>query len=105
MPSLYDSSKLSARDQYEVFTGGNHSQIKIRTSVETERKILVIKDSYANSMIPFLATSFSEISVVDMRYFTGSLSDVINNNDVTDVLFLYNVNTFNADSSILSINE
>lgn len=105
VPSLYDSSKLSARDQYEVFTGGNHSQIKIRTSVETERKILVIKDSYANAMIPFLATSFSEISVVDMRYFTGSLSDVINNNDVTDVLFLYNVNTFNADSSILSINE
>ncbi len=56
-------------------------------------------------MIPFLATSFSEINVVDMRYFTGSLSDVINNNEVTDVLFLYNVNTFNSDSSILSINE
>ena len=105
VPSLYDSSKLSGRDQYEVFTGGNHSQIKIRTSVETDRKILVIKDSYANAMIPFLATSFSEINVVDMRYFTGSLSDVINNNEVTDVLFLYNVNTFNSDSSILSINE
>lgn len=103
--SVYDSSKLSGRDQYEVFTGGNHSQIKIRTNVETDRKLLLIKDSYANAMIPFLATTFSEINVVDMRYFTGSLSDVINNNEVTDVLFLYNVNTFNSDSSILSINE
>lgn len=105
VPSLYDSSKLSGRDQYEVFTGGNHTQIKIRTNVETDRKLLLIKDSYANAMIPFLATTFSEINVVDMRYFTGSLSDVIHNNVVTDVLFLNNVNTFNSDSSILSINE
>ena len=105
VPSLYESSKLSGRDQYEVFTGGNHTQIKIRTNVETDRKLLLIKDSYANAMIPFLATTFSEINVVDMRYFTGSLSDVIHNNVVTDVLFLNNVNTFNSDSSILSINE
>lgn len=105
VPSLYDSEKLQGRDPYEVFTGGNHSQIKIRTNINTSKKLLVIKDSYANAMLPFLVNNFSEINVVDLRYFTGSLKDVIQNNDVTDILILHNINTFNTDSSIMSLND
>lgn len=105
VPSLYDVSKLQGRDPYEVFTGGNHTQIKIRTNIDTRRKLLVVKDSYANAMLPFLVNNFSEITVVDLRYFTGSLQDVIQNNELTDVLFLNNINTFNTDSSILSVND
>lgn len=103
--SLYDSSKLKGRDPYEVFTGGNHSQIKIRTNVESDRKLLIIKDSYANSMLPFLVNNFSEINVIDLRYYTGTIQDILNNNDITDVLVLYNINTFNSDSSILNLND
>lgn len=105
VPSLYDVSKLQGRDPYEVFTGGNHTQIKIRTNIDTKRKLLIVKDSYANAMLPFLVNNFSEITVVDLRYFTGSLQDVIQNNELTDVLFLNNINTFNTDSSILSVND
>ncbi len=105
VPSLYDVSKLQGRDPYEVFTGGNHTQIKIRTNIDTKRKLLVVKDSYANAMLPFLVNNFSEINIVDLRYFTGSLQDVIQNNELTDVLFLNNINTFNTDSSILSVND
>ena len=105
VPSLYDVSKLQGRDPYEVFTGGNHTQIKIRTNIDTKRKLLVVKDSYANAMLPFLVNNFSEITVVDLRYSTGSLQDVIQNNELTDVLFLNNINTFNTDSSILSVND
>lgn len=103
--SLYDVSKLSTKDPYQVFTGGNHTQIRIRTNIDTERKLLVIKDSYANAMLPFLVNNFSEINVVDMRYFTGSIKDLMNNAEVTDVLILGNINTFNTDASILSLNE
>lgn len=103
--SLYDVNKLKGRDPYEVFTGGNHSQIKIRTNVESDRKLLVIKDSYANSMLPFLVNNFAEINVVDLRYYTGTIQDILDNNEVTDVLVLYNVNTFNSDSSILNLND
>lgn len=103
--SLYDVSKLSTKDPYQVFTGGNHTQIRIRTNIDTERKLLLIKDSYANAMLPFLVNNFSEINVIDMRYFTGSIKDVMNNADVTDVLILGNINTFNSDASILSLNE
>ncbi|MDY5480682.1 MAG: DHHW family protein [Peptostreptococcus porci] len=105
VPSLYDVSKLQGRDPYEVFTGGNHTQIKIRTNIDTKRKLLVVKDSYANAMLPFLVNNFSEITIVDLRYFTESLQDVIQNNELTDVLFLNNINTFNTDSSILSVND
>lgn len=105
VPSLYDVDKLDGRDPYEVFTGGNHTQIKIRTNIDTDRRLLLVKDSYANAMLPFLVDNFSEINVVDLRYFTGSMKDIIHNNDITDVLLLYNVNTFNSDSSILSLNE
>ena len=101
--TLYDARKLEGKDKYEVFTGGNHSQIKIRTNVKTKRKLLLIKDSYANAMLPFLINDFAEINVVDLRYYTGTMSDILNNNEVTDVLILYNVNTFNTDSSILNI--
>ncbi len=105
VPSLYDVSKLQGRDPYEVFTGGNHTQIKIRTNIDTKRKLLVVKDSYANAMLPFLVNNFSEITIIDLRYFTESLQDVIQNNELTDVLFLNNINTFNTDSSILSVND
>lgn len=101
--TLYDANKLKGKDKYEVFTGGNHSQIKIRTNVKTNRKLLLIKDSYANAMLPFLINDFAEINVVDLRYYTGTMADILNNNEVTDVLILYNINTFNTDSSILNI--
>lgn len=101
--TLYDAQKLKEKDKYEVFTGGNHSQIKIRTNVKTKRKLLLIKDSYANAMLPFLINDFAEINVVDLRYYTGTMGDILNNNEVTDLLILYNVNTFNTDSSILNI--
>ena len=103
--TLFDPDKLDGRDPYEVFTGGNHTQIKIRTAVDTDKKLLVIKDSYANAMLPLLINNYAEINVVDMRYYTGKISDILNNNEITDVLILYNVNTFNTDASILSIGD
>ena len=54
-------------------------------------------------MLPFLINDFAEINVVDLRYYTGTMADILNNNEVTDVLILYNINTFNTDSSILNI--
>lgn len=103
--TVYDREKINSRDPYEVFTGGNHAQIKIRTAVESDRKLLIFKDSYANAMIPFLINNFAEITVVDLRYYTDKLEDIFNNNDITDILVLYNVKTFSTDSSILNLEE
>ena len=103
--TLYDSEKINGRDPYEVFTSGNHSQIKIRTAVETDRKLLIFKDSYANAMLPFLINNFAEITVVDLRYYHDKIQDLFSNNEITDILVLYNVNTFSTDPSILNLEE
>lgn len=103
--SIYNSEKLKEKDKYEVFTGGNHSQIRVRTKTKTDKRLLLIKDSYANCMLEFLTNNFSEIQVLDLRYFTGSVKEVIKNYEITDVLILQNVNTFNEDTSILNIND
>ena len=91
--SLYDTSYLETRDQYALFLGGNHGEVKIQTSADTDRNILVIKDSYANCFIPFLLPAFQNILVIDPRYYLGSLDQLITEEQITDVLFLYNAGT------------
>jgi DHHW protein len=105
VPSLFDSESLNKKDKYQVFTGGNHPLINIKTANNIDKKLLIVKDSYANSMIPFLTENYGEIDVIDLRYYTDSLQDFINTKNITDVLFMYNVNTFNGDDSIFNINE
>lgn len=101
--SLYNSESLDKKDKYEVFTGGNHPHINIKTLGDTSKKLLIIKDSYANSMLPFLTSHYGEIDVIDLRYYTDDLRALIDSKDITDILFLYNVNTFNEDNSILNL--
>ena len=97
---FYQVDSLDTKDAYTVFGGSNHPMYTVRTPLDTDRHLLLIKDSYANSMVPFLSHCFSEIVVVDPRYFYDNIQDVISSESVTDVLFLYNANTFFADMSL-----
>ena len=100
--SVFDYEKLSTKNQYEVFFGGNFAQINIETTVKSDRVLMVIKDSYANCFVPMLTEYYQKIVMLDPRYFQGDIDDVIKKEGVTDVLWLYNLNTFLADSSITS---
>lgn len=100
--SVFDYSKLDTKNQYEVFFGGNFSQINIQTTVKRNSVLMIIKDSYANCLVPMLTDSFREIVMIDPRYFQGNIEDVIKSEGVSDVLWLYNLNTFLADTSISS---
>lgn len=64
---------------------------------------MIIKDSYANNFIPFLTENYGNISLIDLRYYKDSVSEYLINNDIKEVLFLYNVNTFNEDDSIFNL--
>lgn len=101
--SLYNTKSLEEQDKYQVFTGGNHPLINIKSLADPKKKLLVIKDSYANSFLPFLTAHYGEIDVVDLRYYTDNIDDLIKTDDITDILFLYNAATFNEDKSILNI--
>lgn len=98
--SVFDPDKLETSDKYAVFFGGNYPLLHITTMAGTGKKLLVFKDSYANSFVPFLIPYYSEIFMVDPRYYTDDVYSLISENGIDQILFLYNANTFAEDSSI-----
>ena len=98
--AFYQVDNLATKDAYSVFGGSNHPLYTIKTPVKGGRHLLVVKDSYANSFIPFLTQHYQEIVVVDPRYYFENIDELMSVEGITDVLFLYNANTFFADDSL-----
>ena len=61
---------------------------------------MVIKDSYANCLVPMLIPYYKSIVMIDPRYYTDKIEQTVKDEGVTDVLWLYNANTFLADTSV-----
>lgn len=101
--SVFVPEKLDTRDQYAVYFGGNWSTVSITTAAGTGRRLLVFKDSYANSLVPLLIPYFDRIVMIDPRYCYDDLQLIMNQEDFTDALFLYNLDTFLSDRSLASI--
>lgn len=101
--SLFDASKLKTRDQYAVFLGENTSVVDIKTVSDSQRRLLLIKDSYANSFVSFLAPHFREIVLVDPRYYSGTIDEIMDTYRISDVLFLYSGNTFFQDNNLSGV--
>lgn len=98
--SLFDKSKQYSSDPYTIFLGGNYARIDINTNVANQKHLLLLKDSYANAMLPMLVSHFASITVIDPRYYYDNLEKVIQEREITDVLFLYNANTFFEQSTL-----
>lgn len=99
-PTLFDESKLKEKDKYLVFMGGNYPQVDVTTNAGTGRRLLVVKDSYANCMIPMLTPYYDSIIVVDPRYYYDNIYDLIQSSGINEVMFLYNVNSYVTDNSL-----
>ena len=99
--SMFFESKLNQKNQYEIFLGGNYDKVIISTVSTSNKSLLLIKDSYANCMIPMLTPYFSKIVVIDPRYLIDSLDSIIKENEFTHMLYLYNLNTLLEDNSLV----
>ena len=64
---------------------------------------MVIKDSFANSFVPLVAGEFANVYMIDLRYYSGNLSQYLSENNITDVLVLYNVSNFISDKNIFKL--
>ena len=104
--SLYNEKYLSEKDKYSYFLNGNQALITITNynPSSSDKEILIIKDSYANSFVPFIVNHYHKIHVIDPRYYKNKISDYIKNNNINNILFLYNIGTLDEDLGILSIN-
>ncbi len=91
--SLYFRDWLEQKDKYSVFLGQVQPEITIKTNVQNDKKLLIFKDSYAHSLVPFLALHYSEIKLIDLRYTNQNYRDLAQVNDYSDVLLLYNIDS------------
>lgn len=103
--TIYHSEALETKNQYTVFMGGNKALFHINVDNNSKRHLLLIKDSYANSLIPFLIPQFNSITVIDARYYFEDYSRLIKDDLITDVLFMNNANTFVQDTSLADMLE
>ena len=99
--TLYQTSKLDTRSKYDYFLGGNYGLIEItnESNTLTRRRILMIKDSYAHCFVPFLIQYADQVDLVDLRYYSQSLKQRIEENEYTDVIVLCNAAVFAEDTS------
>lgn len=101
--TIYNLNSLNEKDKYKVFFDGNHSEFTIKTKSQKLDNILIIKDSYANSFIPYLIEDYKNIHVLDLRYFNGNINDYIQKNNIDNVLFLYNIVNFSKDKNLYKL--
>ncbi len=71
---------------YIRFLGGDGSVVKVTTGADTDKSLLLIKDSYGNALVPFLTSSYKEIYVIDLRYFEKNVVNFIDELGIDDVL-------------------
>ncbi|MCI9415107.1 MAG: hypothetical protein HFJ79_08050 [Clostridiales bacterium] len=99
LDSLYDASYLEQKDKYAYFLGGNHPLTRINTDTKNGRTLLLLKDSYANALVPFLTAHYEHLVLVDLRYYKQSIAPLFDEG-IDDLLILYNVSGFAEEKTV-----
>ena len=86
-----------------MFLGGNKDIQRIELNNNSKRHLLLFKDSYANSFIQFIMNDYRSITIVDPRYYRDNIEKVMQEDLITDVMYLYNTNTFVEDTSLADV--
>ncbi|MCR5147711.1 MAG: hypothetical protein K6C35_01960 [Eubacterium sp.] len=103
--TMFHEENLKKKDKYTVFLDGNHSIIHITSDARTEqgsdcdKPILVVKDSYAHALLPYLASNYRDIYVVDLRYYHNSVSNLIAEKGIERVIFINNIDFITTDTN------
>ncbi|MBN7774582.1 DHHW family protein [Clostridium aminobutyricum] len=105
LQGLYDEQYLNKKDKYSYFLSGNNALTTIHTGIKNGKKILVIKDSYAHCFIPFLTKDFETIVAVDMRYYKQNPAKLIKEENITDLLILYNIVQYTNDRNFVFLSK
>ncbi len=100
---IYDTAALNEKDKYAYFLHGNHATATVSGGKGTGH-LLLIKDSYANCFVPLLLNNYESITLIDPRYFTGSVSALVKSGNYTDFLMLFSMNGFLTETTIPIIN-
>ena len=102
---LYDTSFLEKKDKYSMFFGGITPLLQIETGNQGLPSLLIIRDSYTDSLAPFLLEHFSKIHIIDLRYYSAGLSQYIESNDIDSVLVCFSAGNFSTDTNLYRLEK
>ena len=104
---LYDRSYLEVKDQYSAFLGGNQPLCVIRNenAPAGSGKLLLLRDSYADSMAPLLAQRFEEVHLVDLRYYRAPVAQYAAENGIDQIAAVYSVQNFISDKNLVLLTQ
>ena len=102
--SVFAMEHLGEKDKYPVFLDGNHGIVDIKTSKSNGKHLLVIKDSYAHAMLPFVINHYERVTVVDTRYMRKGIESLEISENFTDILVLYSTIQFMSDDTLFMLN-
>ena len=98
---IYDLEKLDSRDLYDVFLSGPRSLLTIENpAAETDRELILFRDSFGSSMAPLLVQGYQKITLVDIRYLSSAMLDRFIDFHGQDVLFLYSTLVLNNSNQL-----
>lgn len=98
--AVYATEKLKEKDQYTVFFGGNHGLVTMTGGCQNGKTLLIVKDSFANCLAPMLTADYETVLMVDLRFYVESVSALMTEHGVSDVLFLYEMGSFAGDRNL-----
>lgn len=98
--SFFFLSHLEEDDKYPVFLDGNHSLVRIENKAASGGKLLLLKDSFGHSIAPFLSENYSEIIMVDLRYYKLPVSELIEKEGISEMLVLYGLDNLCNDTDV-----
>lgn len=99
--SIYNFKKLSTDEPYEFFLSGNQTIVTINNeNAETDKRLIVFRDSFSSSLAPLLCEGYSQVVLVDLRYIMSEyLVDFVDFENA-DVLFIYSTTVINNSFSM-----
>ncbi|MCM1314083.1 MAG: DHHW family protein [Prevotella sp.] len=103
--TLNDETFLESGDMYRMYIGMEEPFIRIKTSVNNEKKLLLIKDSYADCFIQFLIQHYSEIAVISPEHMKKPISSFINPDNYEQTLFLFGIESMDNENLFDFINK
>ena len=99
--SVYDLSKGEGKDLYEVFLSGSVSLLTIEDPhAQTDRELIVFRDSFGSSLAPLLVQGYKSVTLVDIRYISSAMLDRFLDFHGQDVLFLYSTLVLNNSQQL-----
>ena len=98
--NMFFTHALNTSDKYVVYLDGNHPLVNIKTEAKGG-KLLVIKDSFAHCLVPFLAENYSEITMIDLRYYKKPVSQLLSTGEYSQILFLYGMENLVESKDII----